>query len=83
MSRLLEYLNAKKCVDILHNKGEKQADPEVLARLQAADIVMFTGGDQLRLSSILEGPRFMICYWINTIMKNLFMQVLRLEQRTQ
>ena len=56
--KAFEYLNAKN-VDILHiERREQAADPEVLARLQAADIVMFTGGDQLRLSSILGGTPF-------------------------
>jgi cyanophycinase len=30
----------------------------VLTRLKAADIVIFTGGDQLRLTSILGGTAF-------------------------
>jgi cyanophycinase len=37
----------------------------VLTRLKAADIVIFTGGDQ-RLTSILGGLLFKIFYWINT-----------------
>jgi cyanophycinase len=56
--KAFEYLNAKN-IDVLHiERREQAADPEVLARLQAADIVMFTGGDQLRLSSILGGTPF-------------------------
>ena len=56
--KAFEYLNAKN-VDILHiERREQAADEAVLARLKAADIVMFTGGDQLRLSSILGGTRF-------------------------
>jgi cyanophycinase len=56
--KAFEYLNAKN-IDILHiERREQAADEAVLARLKAADIVMFTGGDQLRLSSILGGTRF-------------------------
>jgi cyanophycinase len=35
-------------------------DPEIIKRLSEADIVMFTGGDQLRLTSILGGTEFHI-----------------------
>jgi cyanophycinase len=35
------------------DKREEAADEAVLTRLKAADIVIFTGGDQLRLTSIL------------------------------
>ena len=56
--KAFEYLNAKN-VDILHiERREQAADEKVLARLKAADIVMFTGGDQLRLTSILGGTPF-------------------------
>ena len=56
--KAFEYLNATN-VDILHiERREQAADKAVLARLKAADIVMFTGGDQLRLSSILGGTPF-------------------------
>jgi cyanophycinase len=52
------YLNAKNVAILTIERREQAADPEVLARLKAADIVMFTGGDQLRLSSILGGTPF-------------------------
>ncbi|MFV5699812.1 cyanophycinase [Flavobacterium sp. ZT3R17] len=56
--KAFEYLNAKN-VDILTvERREQAADEDVLARLKAADIVMFTGGDQLRLTSILGGTPF-------------------------
>ncbi len=52
------YLGANN-VDVLHiEKREQAMEPEVLARLKAADVVMFTGGDQLRLTSILGGTAF-------------------------
>jgi cyanophycinase len=52
------YLGANN-VDVLHiEKREQAVDVEVLARLKAADVVMFTGGDQLRLTSILGGTAF-------------------------
>jgi cyanophycinase len=46
-------------VDVLYIERREQAmDPEVLDRLRAADVVMLTGGDQLRLTSILGGTPF-------------------------
>ena len=35
------------------------ANPEYLDRISKADVVMFTGGDQLRLSSIFGGTKFL------------------------
>jgi cyanophycinase len=56
--KALSYLGAKN-VDILDIVRREQAmDPEVLERLRVADVVMFTGGDQLRLTSILGGTPF-------------------------
>lgn len=56
--KALEYLGAKN-VDVLHiEKREQATSPEVLERIKAADVVMFTGGDQLRLTSILGGTAF-------------------------
>lgn len=56
--KALNYLGAKN-VDVLHIERREQAiEPEVLARLKMADVVMFTGGDQLRLTSILGGTEF-------------------------
>ena len=46
-------------VNVLHIKTRDEANsPEIVARLQNADVVMFTGGDQLRLSSIIGGTAF-------------------------
>ncbi len=46
-------------VDVLYIERREQAmDSEVLDRLRAADVVMLTGGDQLRLTSILGGTPF-------------------------
>ena len=46
-------------VDVLHlDKREMTSHKDVLDRLRAADVVMFTGGDQLRLTSILGGTTF-------------------------
>ncbi len=59
-----EYLKALHAlgatnVDVLHlDKREMTSQKEVLGRLKAADVVMFTGGDQLRLTSILGGTPF-------------------------
>lgn len=56
--RALEYLGAAN-VKVLHiEKREQATNPEVLERIKAADVVMFTGGDQLRLTSILGGTAF-------------------------
>lgn len=55
--KAFQYLNASN-VDVLHIERREQAsDEEVLDRIKAADVVMFTGGDQLRLSSILGGSK--------------------------
>ena len=57
-AKAFQYLNATN-VDVLHIERREQAsEQENLDRLKAADIVMFTGGDQLRLSSILGGTKF-------------------------
>src|SRR5690606_32416209 len=46
-------------VDVLHIQNRDEAIQEnVLKRIEQADVVMFTGGDQLRLTSILGGTRF-------------------------
>jgi len=56
--KALSYLGANN-VDVLDIVRREQAtDPEILDRLRAADVVMFTGGDQLRLTSILGGTPF-------------------------
>ncbi len=52
------YLGATN-VGVMHIEKREQTDlPENLERLEAADVVMFTGGDQLRLTSILGGTAF-------------------------
>ena len=56
--KALSYLGAKN-VDVLDIiRREQASDSEILERLRAADVVMFTGGDQLRLTSILGGTPF-------------------------
>ncbi|QBZ98038.1 cyanophycinase [Flavobacterium sangjuense] len=56
--KALHYLGADN-VDVLDIVRREQAsEPEILDRLKAADVVMFTGGDQLRLTSILGGTAF-------------------------
>ncbi len=56
--KALSYLDANNVgiLDIV--RREQASDPEILERLKAADVVMFTGGDQLRLTSILGGTPF-------------------------
>ncbi len=56
--KAFSYLGANN-VDVLQiEKREQASEPEVLNRLKNADVVMFTGGDQLRLTSILGGTPF-------------------------
>jgi cyanophycinase len=51
----LEVLN----VGVLNIKTREEANaPENILRLKNADVVMFTGGDQLRLTSIFGGTMF-------------------------
>ncbi len=48
-----------KDVGLMHIKTREEAnEPEYVERLRKADVVMFTGGDQLRLSSIFGGTEF-------------------------
>jgi cyanophycinase len=56
--KAFEYLNAMNVGVLYIEKREEAADGVVLERLREADIVMFTGGDQLRLTSILGGTPF-------------------------
>jgi cyanophycinase len=56
--KALGYLNAHNTDVINIERREQASDPEILDRLRAADVVMFTGGDQLRLTSILGGTLF-------------------------
>ena len=56
--KAFSYLGATN-VDVLNIERREQAmDPAVLERIRVADVVMFTGGDQLRLTSILGGTPF-------------------------
>ncbi|SFH96608.1 cyanophycinase [Halpernia frigidisoli] len=56
--KAFEYLGAKN-VNILDIINREQANSDdVVERIKKADVVMFTGGDQLRLTSILGGTRF-------------------------
>ncbi|KEY19482.1 cyanophycinase [Kaistella antarctica] len=56
--KAFEFLGAKN-VNILDITNREQANSDgITARATAADVVMFTGGDQLRLTSILGGTRF-------------------------
>ncbi|MGS0747266.1 cyanophycinase [Halpernia sp. GG3] len=56
--KAFEHLGAKNVniLDII-NRGQANSDV-VVERIKKADVVMFTGGDQLRLTSILGGTRF-------------------------
>jgi cyanophycinase len=56
--KALSHLNATN-VDVMYIERREQAmDEAIIERLKAADIVFFTGGDQLRLTSILGGTAF-------------------------
>jgi cyanophycinase len=56
--KALSYLGANNVGILYIERREQASDPEILERLKAADVVMFTGGDQLRLTSILGGTPF-------------------------
>lgn len=54
-AKALEYLGAKN-VNVLHIETREEAmEEDNIERIRKADVVMFTGGDQLRLTSILGG----------------------------
>ncbi len=59
-----EYVNAFKHLNVLNvgvlniKTREEANTPDIVERLRKADVVMFTGGDQLRLSSIFGGTSF-------------------------
>jgi len=56
--KAFNYLGAEN-VDVLYiEKREQALDDYYINRLKEADVVMFTGGDQLRLTSILGGTPF-------------------------
>ncbi len=56
--KAFNYLGATN-VDVMHiQKREEAVEASILKRIEEADVVMFTGGDQLRLTSILGGTRF-------------------------
>lgn len=60
----VEYIKAFMQLDVLNigilniRSREEANDPENVERLRVADVVMFTGGDQLRLTSIFGGTAF-------------------------
>lgn len=56
--KALAYLGALNTGVLDIDKREKANDPEILKRVQEADVIMVTGGDQLRLTSILGGTPF-------------------------
>jgi cyanophycinase len=59
-----EYIEAFKHLDVTNTAvldirtREEANDPKNIERLKNADVVMFTGGDQLRLTSIFGGTSF-------------------------
>ncbi len=57
-ARAFKFLGAEN-VEVMHIENREHAmDPDHVERLKKADVVMFTGGDQLRLTSILGGTEF-------------------------
>ncbi len=56
--KAFNYLRATNVSILNLEKREMASQPEILDRLKAADVVIFTGGDQLRLTSILGGTAF-------------------------
>jgi cyanophycinase len=57
-AKAFEYLGAKNVGILNMDKREQANDDGYVDKLRDADIVMFTGGDQLRLTSILGGTKF-------------------------
>lgn len=53
--KAFSHLNATNLGVLYIEKREQANEPEVIERIKNADVVMFTGGDQLRLTSILGG----------------------------
>jgi cyanophycinase len=53
-----EKLQVRNLGVLIIEDREKADDPDILQRLREADVVFVTGGDQLRLTSILGGTRF-------------------------
>lgn len=56
--KAFHYLGAENVDALYIEKREQASEEEFLNRLRKADVVMFTGGDQLRLTSILGGTPF-------------------------
>ena len=56
--KAFSYLGANNVNVMQIERREQASEPEFLDRLKKADVVMFTGGDQLRLTSILGGTPF-------------------------
>lgn len=54
-AKAFQYLGAKNVHVLDIRKREDSASQDVLERIHAADVVFFTGGDQLRLTSIIGG----------------------------
>jgi cyanophycinase len=57
-ARAFQFLGAENVSTLNIEKREEANSDEFVARLAKADVVMFTGGDQLRLSTILGGTKF-------------------------
>ncbi|MCU0439667.1 MAG: cyanophycinase [Raineya sp.] len=57
-SRAFEHLGAKNVGILDIEKREQANDEKYVSKLRQADVVMFTGGDQLRLTTILGGTAF-------------------------
>jgi cyanophycinase len=57
-AKAFEYLGAKNVGILNIDKREQANDDAFVDKLRDADVVMFTGGDQLRLTSILGGTKF-------------------------
>ena len=56
--KALNYLGANNVEVMYLETRELASSQEILDRLAAADVLILTGGDQLRLSSILGGTKF-------------------------
>ena len=54
-AKALEFLGAQKVHVLDIDNREEASAPETVERIRKADVVMFSGGDQLRLTTILGG----------------------------
>lgn len=58
--RVFRKLGVSKIGQIHHNKREEVSPDELIERIRIADVIFLTGGDQLKLTSIYGGTKFLL-----------------------